>query len=398
MPSISKRGTIMPASPIRRLVPFAEKAKNNGIKVFHLNIGQPDIKTPAVAIEAMHKLDLSVIGYGHSAGLESYRSRLVTYYKGRGINININQLMVTTGGSEAISLAFLSCLDPDDEVIVPEPFYANYYGFASSTGVQVVPLPSDIENGFALPSFSEIEKLITDRTRAIFICNPNNPTGYLYSREELEQLKDIVVRRNLYLISDEVYSEFCYDGAQHISIMELEGIEDHAIMVDSVSKRYSECGLRVGMLLTRNPKIIETVLKFAQARLCPPALGQIAAEASLDTPGEYFKEVNIEYNKRRDFLVKRLNQIPGVFTPMPRGAFYTVAKLPVDDADKFCQWILNDFSYNKQTVMMAPASGFYITPGKGKQEVRIAYVLNIEDLTIAIEILEKALQAYPGRV
>lgn len=397
MPSISHRGTVMPASPIRRLVPFAEQAKNKGIKVFHLNIGQPDIKTPQVALEAMHSLDLNVIEYGHSAGRESYRKKLSAYYKTKGININTDQLMITTGGSEAISLAFLSCLDVGDEVIVPEPFYANYYGFASSTGVKVVPLSSDIDTSFALPSFSEIEKLITDRTRAIFICNPNNPTGYLYSREELEHLKDIVKRHDLYLLSDEVYSEFCYDGAQHISIMELEGLEDHAVMIDSVSKRYSECGLRIGMLLSRNPRIIETALKFAQARLCPPTLGQIAAEASLETPEEYFRETNVEYNKRRNFLIERLNRIPGVFSPMPKGAFYTVARLPVDDADKFCQWVLSDFSYNNQTVMMAPASGFYITPGKGTKEVRIAYVLNIDDLAAAIDILERALEAYPNR-
>ena len=398
MPNISNRGTQMPASPIRRLVPYAEEAKERGVKVYHLNIGQPDIKTPEVAINAMHQLKMDVIEYSHSAGIESYRKKLVTYYRGIGINININQLLVTTGGSEAISLAFLSCLDPGDEVIVPEPFYANYYGFASSTGVKVVPVISDIDTGFALPSFSEIEKLVTKKTRAIFICNPNNPTGYLYPREELEQLKKIVLKHNLYLLSDEVYREFCYDDAEHISVMELEGLEEHAVMIDSVSKRYSECGLRIGMLVTRNARIIETALKFAQARLSPPSLGQIAAEASLETPDSYFKEVNAEYNKRRNFLVEKLNQIPGVFTPLPKGAFYTVAKLPVDDADKFCQWILSDFSYKNQTVMMAPASGFYITPGKGRQEVRIAYVLNIEDLSNAIKTLEMALEAYPGRI
>jgi aspartate aminotransferase len=398
MPNISKRGTQMPASPIRKLVPYAEEAKERGVKVYHLNIGQPDIKTPEVAINAMHDLKMDVIEYSHSAGIESYRKKLVTHYKGMGIHININQLMVTTGGSEAISLAFLSCLDPGDEVIVPEPFYANYYGFASSTGVKVVPVISDIDTGFALPSFSEIEKLVTKKTRALFICNPNNPTGYLYSREELEQLKKMVLKHNLYLLSDEVYREFCYDDAEHISVMELEGLEEHAVMIDSVSKRYSECGLRIGMLVTRNARIIETALKFAQARLSPPSLGQVAAEASLETPESYFKQVNAEYHKRRNFLVEKLNQIPGVYTPMPKGAFYTVAKLPVDDADKFCQWILSDFSYKNQTVMMAPASGFYITPGKGRQEVRIAYVLNIEDLSNAIKTLEKALEAYPGRI
>jgi len=398
MPNISNRGKQMPASPIRRLVPFAEEAKERGVKVYHLNIGQPDIKTPKSAIDSMHNLKMNVIEYSHSAGIKSYRKKLIKYYNEIGIDINYNQLMITTGGSEAISLAFLSCLDPGDEVIVPEPFYANYYGFASSTGVKVIPVCSDIDTGFALPAFSEIEKLITPKTRAIFICNPNNPTGYLYSREELEQLKEIVVKHNLYLLSDEVYREFCYDDVQHISILELEGLEEHAIMIDSVSKRYSECGLRIGMLITRNSRIIETALKFAQARLSPPALGQIAAEASLDTPNTYFKQINTEYNKRRNFLVDKLNQIPGVYTPMPKGAFYTVAKLPVDDADKFCQWVLSDFSYKNQTLMMAPASGFYITPGKGKKEVRLAYVLNIEDLSKALETLEKALEAYPGRV
>ncbi|MGQ1945956.1 pyridoxal phosphate-dependent aminotransferase [Geofilum sp. OHC36d9] len=398
MPVISNRGTQMPASPIRRLVPYAEEAKKNGVKVYHLNIGQPDIQTPEVAFEAMHHLDMKVVEYSHSAGNESYRNKLAVYYREMGVDINPNQLMITTGGSEAISLSFLSCLDIDDEVIVPEPFYANYYGFASSTSINVVPLTSDIDSSFALPSFSEIEKLITPRTKAIFICNPNNPTGYLYSREELEKLKEIVLKYDLYLICDEVYREFCYDGARHTSIMELEGLEDHAIMIDSVSKRYSECGLRIGMLVSRNPNIIATALKFAQARLSPPSLGQIAAEASLETPLDYFKAVNVEYNKRRNFLVDELNRIPGVFTPMPKGAFYTVAKLPVDDADKFCQWVLSDFRYENQTVMMAPASGFYITPGKGKNEVRLAYVLNVKDLTKALVVLRKALEVYPGRM
>ena len=397
MPIISNRGTEMPASPIRRLTPYAEAAKNKGVKVYHLNIGQPDIKTPEVAIKAMHQLDMDIIGYRPSDGNESYRKKLSAYYQGIGIDVSSDQVMVTTGGSEAISLSFLSCMDMGDEVIVPEPFYANYYGFASSTGIKVIPLTSDIDDGFALPSFSEIEKLITPRTKAIFICNPNNPTGYLYTLEELEKWKEIVLKYNLYLLSDEVYREFCYDGARHTSIMELEGLEKHAIMIDSVSKRFSECGLRIGMLVSRNADIISTALKFAQARLSPPSLGQIAAEASLDTPKEYFQKVNVEYNQRRDFLVAELNKIPGVFTPMPKGAFYTVAKLPVDDADNFCKWVLKDFSYNDQTVMMAPASGFYITPGKGKNEVRIAYVLNIEDLTKALVVLRKALEAYPHK-
>ncbi len=397
MPVISNRGTVMPASPIRRLTPFADSAKKRGIKVYHLNIGQPDINTPEVAIKAMNNLSMNIIEYSHSSGNISYREKLAKYYQSIGIDVDSDQVMVTTGGSEAISLSFLSCMDVGDEVIVPEPFYANYYGFASSTGIKVVPLTSTIDDGFALPSFSEIEKLITARTKAIFICNPNNPTGYLYTKEELEQLKEIVIKHNLYLLSDEVYREFCYDGQQHTSIMELEGLEKHAIMIDSVSKRFSECGLRIGMLVTRNKDILSTALKFAQARLSPPSLGQIAAEASLDTPQEYFEKVNKEYNKRRDFLVEELNKIPGVYTPMPKGAFYTVAKLPVNDADEFCQWVLRDFDYKNQTIMMAPASGFYITPNRGKDEVRIAYVLNVEELEKAMLVLRKALEAYPNK-
>lgn len=397
MPVISNRGTIMPASPIRRLTPFADNAKKRGIKVYHLNIGQPDIKTPEVAIQAMNNLSMDIIAYSHSAGTLSYREKLSHYYRGIGVDVDSEQIMVTTGGSEAISLSFLSCMDVGDEVIVPEPFYANYYGFASSTGIKVIPLTSTIDDGFALPSFSEIEKLITPKTKAIFICNPNNPTGYLYTKEELEKLKDIVMKYNLYLLSDEVYRDFCYDGQVHTSIMELEGLEKHAIMIDSVSKRFSECGLRIGMLVTRNNDILSTALKFAQARLSPPSLGQIAAEASLDTPKEYFTEVNKEYNKRRDFLVEELNKIPGVYTPMPKGAFYTVAKLPVDNADKFCQWVLSDFSYENQTIMMAPASGFYIRPGYGEDEVRLAYVLEVEELKKAMVVLRKALEAYPNR-
>ncbi|TCO10470.1 pyridoxal phosphate-dependent aminotransferase [Natronoflexus pectinivorans] len=397
MPNISKRGLEMPASPIRRLVPYSEDAKSRGITVYHLNIGQPDIKTPEVAIEAMNNLKVKTIEYSHSAGIESYRRKLVEYYKNLGINIDKNQILVTTGGSEAISLTFLSCMDPGDEVIVPEPFYANYYGFATAASIKVVPVASSIDDGFALPPISDIEKMITPRTRAIFICNPNNPTGYLYSREELEQLRDLVKKHNIYLFSDEVYRDFCYTDKPHMSVMHLDGIEQNTVMIDSVSKKYSECGLRIGMMISKNREIIETALKFAQARLSPPSLGQIAAEASLDTPPSYFKEVHEEYIKRRDFLVEGLNKIPGVYTPVPKGAFYTVAKLPVDNADKFCQWILSDFSYKNQTVMMAPASGFYTTPGKGIDEVRIAYVLNIDNLKNAIETLEKALEAYPGR-
>lgn len=397
MPTISKRGIHMPASPIRKLVPYAEAAKARGIKVYHLNIGQPDIKTPEVAIQAMHNLNLKVIEYSHSAGIESYRKKLAGYYQQHGIEVNSSQILVTTGGSEAILFAFMSCLDPGDEVIVPEPFYANYLGFAEAAGVKVVPVVSDIDSGFALPPITQIEGMITARTKAIFICNPNNPTGYLYSKEELLQLRDIVLKYKLFLFSDEVYREFCYDGESHFSVLQMEGMDENVVMIDSVSKRYSECGIRIGALVSRNKLVIETALKFAQARLSPPSLGQIAAEASLETSDNYFKEVYDEYISRRDFLVAGLNRIPGVYTPKPKGAFYTVARLPVDDSDEFCRWILSDFSYKNQTVMMAPASGFYVTPGKGKNEVRIAYVLNVSDLEKALETLEKALEAYPGR-
>jgi len=397
MPTISNRGQQMPASPIRKLVPYAETAKSKGVKVYHLNIGQPDIKTPEVALDAIRNIDLKVVEYSHSAGIESYRRKLAKSYQAVDINVDHNEIMVTAGGSEAITFAFLSCLNPGDEVIIPEPFYANYNGFAVSAGVKVKPIQSSIEDGFALPAIEEFEKMITPATKAIVICNPNNPTGYLYSQDEMNQLKEIVIKHDLYLFSDEVYREFCYDGEQHISAMHLKGIENNVVMFDSVSKRYSECGVRIGALVTKNKEIIDIAMKFAQARLSPPGFGQIAAEASLDTPKEYFDEVYAEYIDRRNFLVEGLNKIPGVFTPMPKGAFYTVAKLPVDDSDKFCQWILSEFDYNKQTVMMAPASGFYSTPGSGKNEVRLAYVLKKEDLANALETLEKALEAYPGR-
>jgi len=397
MPTISKRGLQMPPSPIRKLVPYADAAKAKGIKVYHLNIGQPDIKTPEIAIEALHNLQMPVIEYSHSAGIASYRKKLTGYYAKHDIHITPEEVMITTGGSEAVSFAFLSCLDAGDEVIIPEPFYANYNGFAISAGAKVVPVISGIETGFALPPISEIEKMINPKTKGIFICNPNNPTGYLYSQQEMEQLRDIVLKHNLYLFSDEVYREFCYDGAVHYSAMNLKGIENNVIMVDSVSKRYSECGIRIGAFITRNKEVFATALKFAQARLSPPTLGQVAAEASLDVSDEYFKEVYDEYLNRRNFLVEGLNKIKGVYTPIPKGAFYTVARLPIDDADEFCKWILSEFSYKNQTVMMAPASGFYSTQGKGIDEVRIAYVLNIEDLGNAIETLEKALEAYPGR-
>lgn len=398
MPKISHRGTLMPSSPIRKLVPYAEAAKSKGIKVYHLNIGQPDIKTPEVALQAVRNANLPVIEYSHSAGMPEYRHRLVDYYREEGIDIAIDDILVTTGGSEAVRFAFMSCLDLLDEVIVPEPFYANYEAFATEAGAVIKPVTSTIENGFALPSIAEFEKIITPRTKAILICNPNNPTGYLYSEEEFMQLREIVLRHDLFLISDEVYREFCYDGARHYSAMFLPGFEENVIMIDSVSKRYSECGLRVGALITKNKAVIASSLKLAQSRLSPPTFGQIAAMASLDVEKSYFTEVNEEYRLRRNFLLEGLNRIPGVFSPMPKGAFYTVASLPVDDAEKFCIWLLSEFQYENQTLMMAPATGFYASKGIGKNEVRIAYVLNRDDLARALEILEKALEVYPGRL
>lgn len=388
----------MPASPIRKLVPYAEAAKKKGIKVYHLNIGQPDIFTPEVALDALRKYDGKVIEYSHSAGNESYRRALAESYNKIGINVSFSDLLITTGGSEAISFAMLSCLNPGDEVIIPEPFYTNYNGFALTTGVVVKPITSSISNGFALPDISEFEKAITPKTKAILVCNPNNPTGYLYSKNELEQLREIVLKHDLYLIADEVYREFCYDGHEHFSIMKMEGLENHAIMVDSVSKRYSECGVRIGTLVTRNKEVINTALKYAQARLSPPSLGQVIGEASLLTPPDYFKNVYEEYIARRNFVIEKLNKIPGVFAPMPKGAFYSIIQLPVDDADVFCQWLLENFSYKNQTLMLAPASGFYATPGLGLQEARIAYVLKIEDLENAVECLAEALKVYPGRI
>jgi aspartate aminotransferase len=397
MPSISERGKSMPASPIRKLVPYAEEAKRKGRKVYHLNIGQPDIPTPEVALNALRNINLKVLEYSHSAGNESYRRKLAAYYQKIGINIDHTEILITTGGSEAIQFALLSCLNPGDEVITPEPFYANYNGFAKSAGINIVPVTSHIKDDFALPSISEIEKKITAKTKGIIVCNPNNPTGYLYSKEELLALKEIVKKHDLYLFSDEAYREFCYDGAEHFSAMNLSEIEQNVILLDSVSKRYSECGIRIGALISRNKDVICTALKFGQARLSPPGLGQIAAEASIDAPDEYFREVNREYTARRNYMVEALNKIPGVYCPMPKGAFYTVVRLPVDDADKFAQWLLEEFEYNNQTVMVAPASGFYSTPGYGKNEVRIAYVLKIEDLKKAMSILEEALMIYPGR-
>ncbi len=397
MPQLSNRGIEMPASAIRKLVPYADAAKAKGVKVYHLNIGQPDIKTPEVAIEAIKNYDQKVVEYSHSAGNISYRKGLVDYYKSVNIDVDENDIIVTTGGSEAISFAFLSCLNPGDEVIIPEPFYTNYNGFAVAAGVKVVPITSSIDNGFALPEISEFEKVITEKTKAIMICNPNNPTGYLYSKTELNALKEIVQKHDLYLFADEVYREFCYDGEEHISVMHLEGIENNVILMDSVSKRYSECGVRIGAFVTKNKEIIDTAMKFAQARLSPPSFGQVVGQASLNTPKEYFEEVYDEYIARRNFFIDALNKIPGVFSPMPKGAFYSVVKLPIDDCDKFCQWILEDFEYEGQTVMMAPATGFYASEGLGKNEVRIAYVLNIEDLKNAVKVIEEALKVYPGR-
>ncbi|MFA8436241.1 MAG: pyridoxal phosphate-dependent aminotransferase [Marinifilaceae bacterium] len=397
MPQVSDKGKLMPESPIRKLVPFAEAAKAKGRTIYHLNIGQPDIKTPEVAMDAVKNCTEKVIEYSHSAGNLSYRQKLAKYYQNIGINVDENEMLITTGGSEAITFALMSCLNPGDEIIIPEPFYANYNGFAVAAGVVVKPITSSIENDFGLPSIEEFEKLITPKTKGIVICNPNNPTGYLYSKEELNQLREIILKHDLYLFSDEVYREFCYDGEEHFSAMNLEGLEQNVILMDSVSKRYSECGVRIGAMITKNKEVIKIAMKFAQARLCPPAFGQIAAEASLETPKEYFDEVYNEYIERRNFMVEALNKMEGVYSPTPKGAFYTVVKLPIDDADKFAQWILEDFEYKNQSVMVAPATGFYATKGLGKNEVRIAYVLKKEDLANAMETLAEALKVYPGR-
>lgn len=387
----------MPSSPIRKLVPYAEAAKKRGVKVYHLNIGQPDIPTPEVALNAVRNYKEKVIEYSHSAGNESYRKGLAKYYQGIGISIDHNDMLITTGGSEAITFALMSTLNPGDEIIIPEPFYANYNGFATQAGVVVKPVTSSISKDFALPAISEFEKLITSKTKGIVICNPNNPTGYLYTKSELEQLASLIKKHDLYLFSDEVYREFCYDGNEHFSAMNLPGLEQNVILLDSVSKRYSMCGVRIGALITHNKEVIATAMKFAQARLCPPSYGQIAAEAALETPADYFTGVYNEYIDRRNFMVEALNKMEGVYCPKPKGAFYTVVKLPIDDSDKFAQWLLESFSHNQQTVMLAPATGFYATCGLGKNEVRIAYVLKIEDLKSAMECLEIALKQYPGR-
>ncbi|MFB1023588.1 MAG: pyridoxal phosphate-dependent aminotransferase [Vicingaceae bacterium] len=396
MPKISERGLNMPESPIRKLVPFADKARDKGVGVIHLNIGQPDIETPKVALDAVKNISMDVYAYSHSAGNESYRKGLAKYYDNISKGITFEDIMVTTGGSEALAFAFTACLNLGDEVIIPEPFYANYNGFAEATGVTVVPISSSIESGFALPNIEEFEKNITSKTKAILICNPGNPTGYLYSQEELNKLRDIVKKHDLYLFADEVYREFCYDGKEHHSLLNLEGIEDNVIVVDSVSKRYSMCGVRIGAMISRNKEVMKAALKLAQARLSPPLLGQIAGEAALQTPTSYFEKVSKEYVERRDILVDGLNAIDGVFCPKPGGAFYAVAQLPVKDSDKFCQWILEDFEFEGETVMMAPASGFYSTKGKGKNEVRLAYVLEKNKLKKAVRCLTEALRVYPN--
>lgn len=384
----------MPPSPIRKLVPYADKAKNLGKTVYHLNIGQPDIKTPEVAREKIKNLEMDVVAYSNSAGILSYREGLVDYYKSVGIDLSAENLLVTTGGSEALTFTMMSCMDPGDEIIIPEPFYANYNGFGVSAGVSVVPITARIEDGFALPPISDFEAKITEKTKAILICNPGNPTGYLYSQDELEQLRQLVLKHDLFLIADEVYREFAYDGLEHYSVMNLEGLEQNAIMIDSVSKRYSMCGARIGSMVTRNKTLYATVLKFAQARLSPPTYGQIAGEAALNTPQSYFTEVKEEYLERRDTLVNSLNEIQGVTCPMPKGAFYCIAELPVKDAEHFCQWMLEEFSHNNQTVMMAPAAGFYSSGNLGKNQVRIAYVLNIKDLKSSVECLKVGLEQY----
>ncbi len=397
MPHISNKAIEMPSSPIRKLVPFAEEAKKRGTKIYHLNIGQPDIETPASFLNAVKTADFKVLEYSHSAGNESYRKKLCNYYKGYNININANEIIITCGGSEAIEITMKTCFNIGDEVIIPEPFYANYNGFAKAADVTVIPVRSFIETGFALPPISEFEKLITPKTKGIMICNPGNPTGYLYTKEELLALRDLVKKHDLFLLSDEVYREFCYDGKEYVSVMHLEGIENNVILLDSISKRYSACGARIGAMISKNKEVMAAAMKFAQARLSPPSYGQIGAEAALDTPQSYFDGVKTEYIARRDFVIEEINKIDGVFCPKPSGAFYCIARLPIDNADKFCQWLLEEFSFNNQTVMMAPATGFYSTPGAGINEVRLAYVLNKEDLKNALICLKEALKVYPGK-
>jgi aspartate aminotransferase len=397
MPKISAKADHMPPSPIRKLVPYAEQAKREGRKVYHLNIGQPDIKTPEVMLNAIRNSNIEVIEYSHSAGIESYRRKLAGYYQSFHMPVQMEDIMITTGGSEAIEIAMMTCFNEGDEIIIPEPFYANYNGFSCAADVVVKPIRSSIENGFALPPISEFEKLVTPKTKGIMICNPGNPTGYLYTREELEALKELVLKHDLFLLSDEVYREFCYDGKQYVSVMHLTGADNNIVLLDSISKRYSACGARIGALISKNKEVMAGALKFAQARLSPPTFGQIGAEAALDTPQSYFDEVKADYTARRNFLIDALNKMEGVFCPMPSGAFYCIARLPIDNADKFCQWLLESFNHNDQTVMLAPATGFYSTPGAGTNEVRLAYVLNLTDLKNAMECLDAALKVYPGR-
>jgi aspartate aminotransferase len=397
MPAISNRGQLCPPSPIRKLVPFSDEAKKKGVKVYHLNIGQPDIETPALVLDAIRNTDLRVIEYSHSAGIPSYRKKLTGYYQKMGISVSPEEMIVTTGGSEGILFAMMVCLNPGDEIIIPEPFYANYNGFAVAAGVTVKPIASWIDDGFALPPISAFEEAITPRTRAIMICNPNNPTGYLYSKEELEKLREIVQKHDLFLFADEVYREFCYDGKSHFSVMNLEGIGQHVVLLDSISKRYSACGVRIGVMISKNKEVMATAMKFAQARLSPPTFGQIAGEAAVDTPQEYMDAVLREYVERRNIVVDSINAIPGCYCPQPGGAFYAVARLPIDDSDRFCQWLLESFNFENQTVMLAPATGFYSTPGRGKDEVRISYVLKVEDLKNAMLCLREGLKVYPGR-
>ncbi|MBR3519432.1 MAG: pyridoxal phosphate-dependent aminotransferase [Paludibacteraceae bacterium] len=397
MPQTSNRGQIMPESPIRKLVPLADKAKERGVKVYHLNIGQPDLKTPQIALDTLKKIDRKILEYSPSNGFKSLRLKLAEYYKKFNIDVDEKDIIITSGGSEAVNFAFMSCLDPGDEIIVPEPAYANYTAFAIGAGAIVKPIVSTIEEGFALPHIERFEEMITPKTKGILICNPNNPTGYLYNQKEMNKIRDLVKKYDLYLFSDEVYREFCYTGAPYISAFHLKGIEDNIILFDSVSKRYSECGIRVGALVTKNEAVRKAVMKFCQARLSPPLIGQIVAEASMDTPEEYMLEMYNEYVERRKYLIDGLNRIPDVYTPIPMGAFYTVARLPIDDCDKFCAWLLNEFEYEGQTVMMAPATGFYTEKDKGKNEVRVAYVLEKEELAKALNVLKKALEVYPGR-
>jgi aspartate aminotransferase len=397
MPTISNKANTMPSSPIRKLVPFAELAKKQGVKIYHLNIGQPDIETPISFLNAVKNADLKVLEYSHSAGNESYRKKLCSYYQEYNILLDHNDIMITCGGSEAIEIALKTCFNLGDEIIIPEPFYANYNGFCKSADVTVKPIRSFIETGFALPAISEFEKAITPKTKGIMICNPGNPTGYLYSKSELEALRDLVKKHDLFLLSDEVYREFCYDDKEYISVMHLQGIENNVILLDSISKRYSACGARIGAMITKNKMVMAAALKFAQARLSPPSYGQIGAEAALSTPKSYFEDVKKEYVTRRNFVIEALNKMEDVFCPKPSGAFYCIAKLPIDNADKFCQWLLESFNYNMKTVMLAPATGFYSTPNAGINEVRIAYVLNLNDLKNAMDCLNEALKKYPGK-